>query len=488
MIVPNSQNRMAIATTEIKPVLHAPVIDRINLGNDKIEGTITTSSRAHYLLIVVANTDSQPETTEEQILNSIQIEKNSTPTAYEEYKSQTYPINLGTKNLFNLATYQQLVQNNDYYRGEYSFENDSLTITTTTNDSYIPKMSKTSDFEAHQDAVIEVKPNTTYTFSFETSGDIPYGKYYIYEGNASYQGVKTTINATFDNKKSIFTTGNTTKYIIIRFAIWESTTITFSRLQLEEGDIQHEYTKYGAQILELCQIDNYKDEIFKGTGKNLFDKDNANVLNALLSVGGGTLSTGNQERTLYIKCKPNTTYTISKAKGKRLRVDERSSIPTIGSANVNMQYSDEATNLTYTTSANGNYLLLNYLYTGGDTLTNEQMLATIQIEYGTTATPYEPYGKIWYLNKRIGKSILDGSENWIYSDTYQGIKQFNLLNSDTIYSNDSSVNIISNYYLGIGFSNSWTKDNSITIANPQQSGKRIRIMTSISSTVEDFKT
>ena len=116
------------------------------------------------------------------------------------------------------------------------------------------------------------------------------------------------------------------------------------------------------------------------------------------------------------------------------------------------------------------------------------MLATIQIEYGTTATPYEPYGKIWYLNKQIGKSILDGSENWIYSDTYQGIKQFNLLNSDTIYSNDSSVNIISNYYLGIGFSNSWTKDNSITIANPQQSGKRIRIMTSISSTVEDFKT
>ena len=38
---------------------------------------------------------------------------------------------------------------------------------------------------------------------------------------------------------------------------------------------------------------------------------------------------------------------------------------------------------------------------------------------GTTALPYEPYGKVWYLNKQIGKVVLDGSDgsNWNYSNT-----------------------------------------------------------------------
>ena len=30
---------------------------------------------------------------------------------------------------------------------------------------------------------------------------------------------------------------------------------------------------------------------------------------------------------------------------------------------------------------------------------------------GTTALPYEPYGTGWYLNKQIGKVVLDGSED-----------------------------------------------------------------------------
>jgi hypothetical protein len=34
------------------------------------------------------------------------------------------------------------------------------------------------------------------------------------------------------------------------------------------------------------------------------------------------------------------------------------------------------------------------------------------INEGSTALPYEPYGKVWYLNKQIGKVILNGSENW----------------------------------------------------------------------------
>ena len=39
------------------------------------------------------------------------------------------------------------------------------------------------------------------------------------------------------------------------------------------------------------------------------------------------------------------------------------------------------------------------------------------VNKGQTALPYEPYGKVWYLNKQIGKVVLDGSENWVLNSS-----------------------------------------------------------------------
>ena len=136
-----------------------------------------------------------------------------------------------------------------------------------------------------------------------------------------------------------------------------------------------------------------------GDNVNEFDKDNANVLNALLAAGG-ILVNANLEKTLYIPCQPNTTYTISKTAGARLRVDERNSVPAIGSSNINLKITDTSSSLTYTTSANAKYLLVGYLYTEVDTLTNDEMLASIKIEKGTKATPWSPYG-MGYVNEKV---------------------------------------------------------------------------------------
>lgn len=87
------------------------------------------------------------------------------------------------------------------------------------------------------------------------------------------------------------------------------------------------------------------------------------------------------------------------------------------------------------------------------------------------------------LTKRIGKVVLNGSENIIMDDVYNGIAQFSVSpEMKPLYINDNQTRIISTHFKGVNFNNSWTKDNVITIT-----GTGIRIMTSEYTTVEDFK-
>ena len=187
--------------------------------------------------------------------------------------------------------------------------------------------------------------------------------------------------------------------------------------------------------IELCEISPYQDKIAKSTGKNLLDKDNANIINGLLS-DGGALGSNNSWRTLYIPCKPNTTYTVSKIAGRIFRVADFTNIPTFGEYWNNRIKNDTATSITYTTSSNGNYLVVNYYCSSYDTLTEDEILSTIQIELGSTATEFEPFGKVWYLHKEIGKVVLNGTENWQTQSTTDA-------NHPRFRINDSSLNILS---------------------------------------------
>lgn len=122
-----------------------------------------------------------------------------------------------------------------------------------------------------------------------------------------------------------------------------------------------------------------KTKVWIKESGNLFDSSNANILNALLRTSDNTLYASASERTLYIACLPNTTYRITKTAGARFRVDERQNTPTINSSNVNLVVMDSAKEYVYTTSANGNYLLLNY-YTTSESGTEQDMLNSISIE------------------------------------------------------------------------------------------------------------
>jgi hypothetical protein len=189
--------------------------------------------------------------------------------------------------------------------------------------------------------------------------------------------------------------------------------------------------------------------------QNLFDKDNANLLKAYINTTANTIQTygvtGADFKLLYISCSPNTTYTISKISSQRFSVAETQTTPAGGVTVSNKIFNNTGTSITITTSADAKYLVVFYYLSSADTLTEQQILDTIQIEPGDKSNRYTPYGvapielckignyqdKIfkaitgdtiydtltseqkeglisggWYKYEYIKRYILNGSENW----------------------------------------------------------------------------
>lgn len=130
-------------------------------------------------------------------------------------------------------------------------------------------------------------------------------------------------------------------------------------------------------------------------GKNMFDKDNVNKLNGYIN--NAQITTSANAKTLYVSCKPSTTYTISKRQSERFIVGTTINTPVVSTApNQVMQTTTDysATSITITTNSTANYIVVYYYLNGTDTLTEQQVLDSIQIEKGTTATTYAPYQEL----------------------------------------------------------------------------------------------
>lgn len=162
-------------------------------------------------------------------------------------------------------------------------------------------------------------------------------------------------------------------------------------IQVEEGSVATSYNSY------------YEPQKYSiNLGKNLFDKDNANIIPCWVDYSSSIdknviQGPDNNNRTLYIKCEPNTTYTISRSiltSTFRVATYDEIPFPTFTEPytyyDISNFYKDEnATSITITTGLNSKFLLVNYGKTSDENL--EESLVTIQIEKGDTATPYVPY-------------------------------------------------------------------------------------------------
>lgn len=281
-----------------------------------------------------------------------------------------------------------------------------------------------------------------------------------------------------------FTLNNDNQVINAKLYGASSYPFTFT-MQIEKGSTATPYTPYQSQTypinignIELCKIGDYQDSIKKSTGKNL--------CNTTFELGGIDTTTGqngsgtDRVRTKnYVKVKPNTTYTLSGAQGSMVVCFYNSSKAYLSYAVAGSQ----ATSGTFTTPNDTSYIRWYIIQT--NTNINEML------NEGTTALPYEPYGTSWYLNKQIGKVVLNGSESgWLErgntSENYIKFRNANALP----YDSKGDLLLISDYFVtNIGANNASYSGNAIC-GNSGNYAKwlHISIDNTIVNSVETFKT
>ena len=218
---------------------------------------------------------------------------------------------------------------------------------------------------------------------------------------------------------------------------------------LESGSVVTEYEPYTG--LKPSPSPDYPQEIsvienelkVVSCNKNLFDKENVNVLNAFIDNTNNKIGLDNNCRSIFIKCKPDTNYVISKKVTPRFIVGATSIIPEANVICSSIVRNDSATNISFKTGTNDKYLIV-YLMNSYSEEDFNDCLNSLQIEENTQATPFEEHletvinanlgnefvGKIndnakdilrasyneddgeyhLYLDKTLGKTILDGTQ------------------------------------------------------------------------------
>ena len=300
--------------------------------------------------------------------------------------------------------------------GKNLFINELVTITNSTNwtleniTNGIKVTHNNSYATGSPSVTYNLKPNTTYTLSSVL------GKY---TGTTAYISInygdtwKYNLDLLTANSKT-FTTDDTGVLKLGFGGVSANSYVEFTNIQLEEGSVATSYEPYQENI---TYIDLKKN--------NLFDKDNADIISGYLAtstVGNLVGTLDNLNLIVREKCKPNTTYTISKIKSARLRVASYPSLVKEGQLN-NGVYNDNGTNVTITTGAEDNYIYIFYWTSSGDTLTSDEILSSIKIYEGAEAEDSWEICKVGDIKdeldlttgiftKRIGKIVLNGSENW----------------------------------------------------------------------------
>lgn len=136
------------------------------------------------------------------------------------------------------------------------------------------------------------------------------------------------------------------------------------------------------------KIENVGDNI------NLFNKNDTNcIFDTAISNNTLEIKASGTYKTVYVPCKANTIYSISKKYDEiknRLTVACSNDMPNYSKKVENLGGSEMATNLTVTTSNTAKYLLA-YVWVSGGSTTYQEMLDSIKIEEGIKATNYSDY-------------------------------------------------------------------------------------------------
>ena len=263
--------------------------------------------------------------------------------------------------------------------------------------------------------------NSTATVSYVNCCYLESGTTYT----ISYE--KNTPASTSQRGSAIVDTNNT---VLEMIPLWDNNNTSITFTPTYSGYLVCVVDKNSTNIqIEKCSTATTVE------GKNLFN-NNVEVKNAYVSSNiGSVINYVNSTATVsYVNCcylESGTTYTISYEKNTPASTSQRGSA-IVDTNNTVLEmiplWDNNNTSITFTPTYSG-YLVC----------VVDKNSTNIQIEKGSTATTYEPYqsqsypinlGNIelckiytykdriyplngkWYLNKQIGKVVLDGSESW----------------------------------------------------------------------------
>lgn len=145
------------------------------------------------------------------------------------------------------------------------------------------------------------------------------------------------------------------------------------------------------------------------SGKNLFDKTNTSGI-VTGYIATSNFNDGNtRAKTVYIEIKGGATYTVSKTAGQRFQIATAEVPPTNGAVYTGRQTGNTASSLTITAGANDKYLWAWIFLEGTDTGTLSDMLDSVQIEVGSSASSYTAYTATTQYTASLGRTIYGGT-------------------------------------------------------------------------------
>lgn len=221
--------------------------------------------------------------------------------------------------------------------------------------------------------------------------------------------------------------------------------------ELKKYSNQKEVLRYLTNVLpnptDIVTLDNAQNTVksvkAQLANKNLFDKNNANII-AGYPDAENVINPASTTKSVYIPCAPNTTYTVSKVVTARFAVAFTDVLPANGVAVTGKVQNNTATSITSTSSANSRYIVVWIYHSNYDTsITVDEVLATLQIEEGSTATAYTPYISDFSTVKvkTYRKNLFDNNKlsEWgltLSDGKYTG--NVGLLNAKTLFSSFKS--------------------------------------------------
>ena len=418
-------------------------------GIDRIEKTATVGNIDTYTIYFndnststfeVANGEVTREELEEEV-DRLSMIYNAFPTTSDEGEEMTLngtaevPFKkIGLKgNTSQFSTTGKNLLNKELFT---SSEKISAITMLDTGVQFITTSEASSSTYGRTTANIPLDSTKTYTISCDVTSDKS-GKFIL--GYYGTSGGSLTTNITENTKKSVsYQLSNiTSSYVSLGFYL-ANATVKVENLMIVEGTTIGNYEPYTGGIPAPNPSYPYPVNVVTGNntikveGKNLFDKDSPNIIaNKYLDENGVLQNATRSSVSDYMKVLSNTVYSIQPYR----MVSQRLCFYDKNKTFISSQ-SLASINPSFTTPSNCEYIRASFI---------TEDIDIWQLEKGSTATTYTPYvsqtypinlpigtelckigdyqdyiykysGK-WYLNKQIGKVVLDGSENWQLRNT-----------------------------------------------------------------------